>query len=114
MSSVSFAELIHSRKKVLGSLMMNVCQITAEAAMKKVGMQSIGKTYGVTCSGDTSTDFMDFVLKESKKKHIELVIHPGYDSPELRTSLAENYSSFNWEKELASLQYLKEKLSTSI
>jgi chitin disaccharide deacetylase len=112
-SSVGFSELMFSKKKLLGSVMMNVCQITADSSLKKRGIQSIGKTYGVTCSGDTSTEFMDFVIRESKKKPIELVIHPGYDSPDLRNNLPENYGTFNWEKELASLEYLKEKLTAS-
>lgn len=107
LSSVSVSELWFSKKKLLGSMMMNVCQMTSDTALKKRGIQSIGKTYGVTCSGDTSKEFMDFVVKESQKKHIELVIHPGKDSPDLRNNLPENYANFNWEKELASLEYLK-------
>jgi predicted glycoside hydrolase/deacetylase ChbG (UPF0249 family) len=108
LSNVGFSELLFSRKKVLGSMMMNFCALKAEAEMKKKGVASIGKTYGVTMSGDIGHTFMDFVVKESKKGPIELVVHPGFDCPKLRETLPENYAHFNWDKEFQALEYLKE------
>jgi predicted glycoside hydrolase/deacetylase ChbG (UPF0249 family) len=110
-SSVGIAEMLFSRKKILGSLMMNYCQLGSEKELNSKGIHSIGKTYGVTISGDMGHEFMDFVIKESVKKPIELVMHPGYNDNGLKQISQENYGHFDWEKEMASLYYLKEKMS---
>ena len=67
----------------------------------------MGQTFGITVSGQTDSKFIDFLLSQSSKNPIELVIHPGFENEELKAMLPENYAHFDWPKELESLRYLK-------
>lgn len=106
-SSVGFTEILHHPKKVVGSVLMNFCRLSADAQLKKRGLSQLGKTYGITASGNIGKEFIDFVVKESKTKQIELVVHPGRDCPDMRSHMPETYADFNWEREIESLEYLK-------
>lgn len=106
-STVSFRETLYTRKKILGGFFMNSCGVNTDSQLKKRNIESMGKTYGISTSGNIGKEFIDFVVRESKTKNIELVMHPGRDCPELKNLIPENYANFNWEKELQSLEYLK-------
>jgi chitin disaccharide deacetylase len=101
--SVSLKEMNFTKKKIAGGLFLNSC-----SGLSKNGIKSLGKTYGISISGQIDEGFMEFVVKESRSKKIELVMHPGFDCKSLRNQIPENYEGFDWEKEIRSLRFLKE------
>ena len=112
-SDVTLSEMKFTQKKLFGASMIKASSAYTGIRLKLSKIQSMGETYGITISGQTDKSFMDFVLAESRSKSIELVMHPGYDDENLRSLIPENYSQFDWVKELESLVYLKEKINES-
>lgn len=105
--NVTVAEMRFTKEKLFGGAMIKSCAVMNDALTQMAGLESLGTTYGITISGQTDEAFVDFMLAQPGRK--EFVIHPGYDCPELKASLPENYAHFDWEKELRALEYLKER-----
>jgi predicted glycoside hydrolase/deacetylase ChbG (UPF0249 family) len=109
-SRIGLSELKFMKQKVLSGLMLNACWPNVFLRIASRQIHSMGKTYGISCSGQINERFVDFIFHESTNEQIELIMHPGYHSQQMKHWLPESYGHFDWEKEIRSLIYLKDKM----
>jgi predicted glycoside hydrolase/deacetylase ChbG (UPF0249 family) len=58
---------------------------------------------GFDSSGSMSAEKILGVLKKIQTGTLEIMVHPGFDSPHLRASLPWGYATFDWQGELAAV-----------
>lgn len=81
----------------------------ARRNLRKTPVKSPNGALGMQYSGKISEAVLLKILKNLPNKIVEIVVHPGYESLMLRTSLPWAYSSFDWDSERQALQSEKVK-----
>ncbi len=64
---------------------------------------------GLQYSGRTNTFKLLFILKNIRRKNIEIIMHPGYHSEYLSRQLPDSYTNFFWEEELKAVKSIEVK-----
>lgn len=71
--------------------------------LKKSGIKTTDDVLGMQFSGKISDRVFIKLLKHVKPGITEIVMHPGYESPELRQNLPWAYATFDWDIERKTL-----------
>jgi predicted glycoside hydrolase/deacetylase ChbG (UPF0249 family) len=81
----------------------------ARRDLKKTHVKSPNGALGMQYSGKISETVLLKILKNLPNKIVEIVMHPGYESPMLRKRLPWSYTNFDWDTERQALQSEKVK-----